>query len=66
MRSKRKIKSPAPSIVYEHGKPAAVILSIQAYRDMLEQLEDNHDIKLLRQMRKRPLKFKALEDFLKE
>jgi hypothetical protein len=29
-------------------------------------LEDKHDLKMLEEMRKRPLKFRKLEDFLKE
>jgi hypothetical protein len=33
---------------------------------MLERLEDAEDLRMLRKMRKKPLKFKRLEDFLKE
>jgi prevent-host-death family protein len=61
-RSKRK----APEIVIREGKPAAVILDIEEYREMLEQLEDLDDLKMLEEMRKKPLKFRKLEDFLKE
>ncbi len=32
----------------------------------LERLEDAEDLKALAEMRKRPLSFKRLEDFLKE
>ena len=48
------------------GKPAAVILDIDEYREMLERLEDMEDLKMLEDMRKKPLKFRALDDFLKE
>ena len=48
------------------GKPTAVILSIEEYRKLLERLEDAEDLKTLAAMRKRPLKFRKLEDFLKD
>jgi len=61
-RAKRK----APKIVLREGKPAAVILDIEAYREMLERLEDVEDLKMLEAMRKKPLRFRKLEDFLQE
>jgi len=63
---KTKAKSKAPDIVLKNGKPAAVILDIDKYQEMLERLEDAEDLKILAQMRKKPLTFKKLEDFLKE
>lgn len=63
---KTKAKSKAPDIVLKDGKPAAVILDIDKYQEMLERLEDAEDLKILAQMREKPLKFKKLEDFLKE
>jgi len=33
---------------------------------MLERLEDVEDLKMLEDMRKKPLRFRALDDFLKE
>lgn len=63
---KTKAKSKAPDIVLKNGKPAAVILDIDKYQEMLERLEDAEDLKILAEMRERPLKFKKLEDFLKE
>ena len=47
------------------GKPTAVSLGIEEYRELLERVEDAEDLKTLRAMRKRPLKFRKLEDFLK-
>ena len=64
MRSKHKRK--APEVVFREGKPAAVILDIGDYRKMLERLEDIEDLRMLKEMRKRPLKFRKLEDLLKE
>jgi PHD/YefM family antitoxin component YafN of YafNO toxin-antitoxin module len=48
------------------GKPTAVILSIEEYRKLLERVEDAEDRKTLKAMRKRPLKFRKLDDFLKD
>ncbi len=63
---KGKAKKKAPEIILRNGKPSAVILDIEDYREMLERLEDLEDLEMLKEMRKRPLKFKKLEDFLKE
>ena len=62
MKTKRK----SPQVVLREGKPAAVILDIDEYREMLERLEDVEDLKALDQMRRRPLKFRRLEDVLRE
>jgi len=48
------------------GKPTAVILSIDEYRDLLERAEDVEDLKALTAMRKRTLKFRKFTEFLKE
>jgi PHD/YefM family antitoxin component YafN of YafNO toxin-antitoxin module len=64
MKSKSKRKS--PEIVLRGGKPAAVIIDIDEYRALLERLEDAEDLKTLDAMRKKPLKFRKLEDFLRE
>ena len=63
---KPKSKRKSPEIVLRRGKPAAVILDIDDYRSMLERLEDAEDLKMLEEMRSKPLKFRKLEDFLKE
>ena len=63
---KGKAKRKTPEIVLKEGKPSAVILDIDEYRKMLERLEDLEDLNMLTEMRKRPLKFRKLEDFLKE
>lgn len=63
---KTKKKRSEPEIVMRGGKPAAVILDIEDYRALLERLEDAEDLKMLNAMRKKPLKFRKLEDFLRE
>lgn len=55
-----------PQIVFRGGKPSAVILDIEVYQEMLERLEDIEDLKELAHMRKKPLSFRKLDDFLKE
>jgi PHD/YefM family antitoxin component YafN of YafNO toxin-antitoxin module len=62
----RKLKRKLPEIVFREGKPAAVILDIYEYQEMLERLEDLEDLKMLEEMRKKPLKFRKLEEFLEE
>jgi len=63
---KSKVKRKTPEIVLKEGKPSAVILDIDEYRQMLERLEDIEDLNVLKEMRKKPLKFRKIEDFLKE
>jgi len=63
---KSKAKRRAPEIVLKEGKPAAVILDIDEYQEMLERLEDAEDLKILDKMRKKPLNFRKLEEFLEE
>ncbi len=63
---KGKAKRKAPGIVLRDGKPVAVILDIGEYQELLERLEDVEDLKMVEQMRRKPLQFRRLEDFLKE
>lgn len=63
---KTKIKKKKPEIVLRDGKPKAVIIDIDEYQEMLERLEDIEDLKLLRGIRKNTLRFRKLEDFLRE
>jgi len=55
-----------PELILRDGKPAAVILDIENYREMLERLEDKEDLAALEKVRKRPMKFKPLDVFIKE
>ncbi len=55
-----------PDIILRDGRPAAVILDIDEYQDMLERLEDLADLEMLKEIRERPLKFRKLEEFLVE
>ncbi len=61
-----KVKRKKPEIILKGGKPRAVILDIEEYKEILERLEDAEDLRVLEEMRGKPLKFKRLEDFLNE
>ncbi len=53
-------------VIFKNGKPVGVILSIGAYEEILERLEDFEDLKMLKDMRSKPMEFRKLEDFLRE
>lgn len=61
-----KVKRKNPEIILRDGKPAAVIIDIDEYYEMLERLEDVDHLRMLEEMRRKPLKFNRLEDFLTE
>ena len=61
-----KVGRRTPEFVVRDSKPVAVILDIEEYQDILERLEDAEDLKTLHEMRKKPLRFKKLDDFLRE
>jgi PHD/YefM family antitoxin component YafN of YafNO toxin-antitoxin module len=63
---KNKAKRKEPEIVIRGGTPSAVILDIDEYQEMLERLEDIEDLMMLERMREKPLKFKKMDDFLRE
>lgn len=56
----------APQIVFRGGEPSAVILDIEVYQEMLQRLEDIEDLNMLAEVRKKPLSFRRLDDFLQE
>lgn len=53
-----------PQIVLRKGKPAAVIVDIEQYEELLERAEDAADLRTLRAIRKKPLRLKSLSDVL--
>ena len=64
MKTKRR-RTP-PEVIVRDGEPRAVIVDIDEYQEMLERLDDADDLRMLEEMRKRPLKFRRLEEFLEE
>lgn len=63
---KTKAKRPSPAMVMKDGQPTAVILDLRTYEEMLERLDEIDDLAALREMRKKPLKFRDLDAFLSE
>ena len=61
-----KILSQEPQYILKEGKPTAVILSIHDYEELLEKIEDTHDLEELKRIKKRKLKFRPFEEFLKK
>jgi hypothetical protein len=57
---------PEPEIVTRKGKPVSVIISIKAYEELLERVEDSDDVSWLKRARKKPLHYRPLEDHLAE
>ena len=68
MKSKSRVKASSfsPEIIVTRGKPSAVIIPLDEYRDMLARLEDADDMKTLKRLREKPLRFRSLDAFLKE
>lgn len=48
------------------GKPVSVILSLRNYEELLEWAEDTTGLAWLRKVRKKPLQYRALEEYLAE
>ena len=55
-----------PKFVVEEGKRVAVILDIAEYEQMIELLEEVEDLAMLQEIRKKPLQFRPLSEFLDE
>jgi len=55
-----------PEIVTRRGKPVSVIVPIKDYEELLERAEDAGDIAWLRRARRKPLRYRPLEDYLAE
>jgi len=59
-------KAKNKEIIYRNGKPTAVILDIKDYLKLMERLDDVEDVKLLKKIRQKTLKFRKLSNFLNE
>ena len=55
---------PEPAIVTRKGKPVSVIIPIKNYEELLERVEDADDLAWLKRVRKTPLRYRPLEDYL--
>ena len=55
-----------PEIVTRRGKPVSVILPIKHYEELLERVEDAADVASLKRLRKKPLQYRPLQNYLAE
>lgn len=53
-----------PQIVTRNGKPVSVIIPIEAYEEPIERLEDAADLAALRKARRKPLRYRSLDEYL--
>ena len=53
-----------PEIVTRRGKPVSVILPIASYQELLERVEDAADVEWLKRVRRKPLRYRSLEEYL--
>lgn len=61
---KKKQTRKSLDIIYHKGQATAVILDIEEYRKMLAALENIDDLQTLKAMRKQPLEFRKLDEYL--
>lgn len=61
-----KASPPEPEIVTRKGKPVSVILPIRYYEELLERVEDAEDVAWLKRARRKPLRYRPLEEYLAE
>jgi len=57
---------PEPEIVTRKGRPVSVIIPIKDYEELLERVEDAEDVAWLRRARRKPLRYRPLENYLAE
>jgi PHD/YefM family antitoxin component YafN of YafNO toxin-antitoxin module len=55
---------PEPEIVTRKGKPVSVILALKDYEELLERVEDAEDVAALKRVRRKPLRYRPLADYL--
>lgn len=59
-----KATMPEPEIVTRKGKPVSVIIPIKDYEELLECIEDADDVAWLKRARRKPLRYRPLEEYL--
>ena len=59
-----KTTRPEPQIVTRKGKPVSVILPIKDYEELLERVENTEDVAWLSRVRRKPLQYRPLKDYL--
>ena len=55
-----------PELIVRKGKPISVILPLREYEELLERLEDLEDAAWLKRLRRKPIKYRPIEEHLAE
>ena len=53
-------------LIVEDGKPSAVVVPIDEYQEMFECLKDAEDVPEIARLRKEPLTFQTLDEYLED
>jgi PHD/YefM family antitoxin component YafN of YafNO toxin-antitoxin module len=53
-----------PELIVRNGRPVSVVLPLKDYEELLERLEDTEDAAWLRRLRRKPVKYRPLEEYL--
>ena len=53
-------------IITRNGKRVSVILPIKQYEELIERAENAEDVAWLKKMRKKPLRYRPLKEYLAE
>jgi PHD/YefM family antitoxin component YafN of YafNO toxin-antitoxin module len=62
----KSIMKAKPQVIMKDGKPSAVIIKINDYRELLEKLEDKEDLADLEKIRMGGMQVRKFKDFLTE
>lgn len=54
-----------PPVIFENGKPKAVIVAIDEYEAMLEQIEQIEDLRAIREMTAEDWKCTTFDEYLR-
>lgn len=62
----RSILKAKPQVIMKDGRPSAVIIEINDYRELLEKLEDKEDLADLEKIRMGGMQVRKFKDYLAE
>ena len=54
-----------PKIIIENGKPSGVILKWKEFQEIIEKIEDIHDLSEIKKTLKKKPRFTSIDDLLK-
>ena len=62
----KSIMKAKPQVIMKDGRPSAVIIEINDYRELLEKLEDKEDLADLEKIRMGGMQVRKFKDYLAE